>query len=70
MKGVMLGICPDVQFVDITHDIPPQSIVPVRSCNEIDAAPHAPVQITISASARGTFADKRAGQSLEVIAAP
>lgn len=27
MKGVMLGICPDAQLVDITHDIAPQSIV-------------------------------------------
>ena len=26
MKGVMLGICPDVQFVDITHDILPFSV--------------------------------------------
>ena len=26
MKGVMLGICPDVTFVDITHDIPPHDV--------------------------------------------
>jgi S-adenosylmethionine hydrolase len=26
MKGVMLGICPDLQLIDITHDIAPQSI--------------------------------------------
>jgi hypothetical protein len=26
MKGVMLSICPDVQFVDITHEIPPQDV--------------------------------------------
>jgi radical SAM superfamily enzyme YgiQ (UPF0313 family) len=49
--------------------LPPQSIVPVRSCNEIDAAPHAPVQITLP-SARGAFADKRIGHSLQVIGAP
>ena len=27
MKGVMLGICPDVSFVDITHDIPPHDVL-------------------------------------------
>ena len=27
MKGVMLGICPDVTFVDITHDIPAHDVV-------------------------------------------
>lgn len=26
MKGVILGICPDAQLIDITHDIPPQDI--------------------------------------------
>ncbi|MCG8346674.1 MAG: SAM-dependent chlorinase/fluorinase, partial [Chloroflexales bacterium] len=26
MKGVILGICPNAQLVDITHDIPPQDI--------------------------------------------
>jgi S-adenosylmethionine hydrolase len=26
MKGVALQICPDVQLVDITHDVPPQQI--------------------------------------------
>jgi S-adenosylmethionine hydrolase len=26
MKGVMLGICPDVTLVDITHDIPPHDV--------------------------------------------
>jgi S-adenosyl-L-methionine hydrolase (adenosine-forming) len=27
MKGVMLGICPDVSFVDLTHDIAPHDLV-------------------------------------------
>lgn len=27
MKGVILGICPSAQLVDITHDIPPQNIL-------------------------------------------
>lgn len=27
MKGVMLGICGEVTFVDITHDVPPQDIL-------------------------------------------
>ena len=27
MKGVMLGICPDVTFVDITHDIAPHDVM-------------------------------------------
>jgi S-adenosylmethionine hydrolase len=27
MKGVMLGICPDVTLVDITHDITPHDVV-------------------------------------------
>lgn len=27
MKGVILGLCPDAQIVDITHDIPPFDIV-------------------------------------------
>jgi S-adenosylmethionine hydrolase len=27
MKGVMLGICPDVTFVDITHDITPHDVL-------------------------------------------
>ena len=26
MKGVALGICPDITFVDITHDIPPHDV--------------------------------------------
>lgn len=26
MKGVMVGICPRIQFVDITHDIAPQAV--------------------------------------------
>jgi hypothetical protein len=27
MKGVMLGICPDVTLVDITHDVPPHDLL-------------------------------------------
>ena len=27
MKAVMLGISPDVRFVDISHEIPPQDIM-------------------------------------------
>jgi S-adenosyl-L-methionine hydrolase (adenosine-forming) len=27
MKGVVLGICPDANLVDITHDIPPHDVV-------------------------------------------
>lgn len=27
MKGVMLGICPDITLVDITHDIPPHDVM-------------------------------------------
>lgn len=27
MKGVVLGICPDVTLVDITHDIPPHDVM-------------------------------------------
>lgn len=27
MKGVMIGICPDVTFVDITHDITPHDVM-------------------------------------------
>src|SRR6478672_6237119 len=27
MKGVMIGICPDVTFVDITHEITPHDVV-------------------------------------------
>ena len=27
MKGVMLGICPDVTLVDITHDITPHDVL-------------------------------------------
>src|SRR6476661_5122574 len=27
MKGVMIGICPDVTFLDITHDITPHGVV-------------------------------------------
>ena len=27
MKGVALGICPDVTFVDISHDVPPHDIL-------------------------------------------
>src|SRR6476620_3401416 len=26
MKGVILGICPDVTLVDISHDIPPHDV--------------------------------------------
>ena len=31
MKGVMLGICPDVTLVDITHDIPPHDVLGGRA---------------------------------------
>ncbi|MCE1252965.1 MAG: S-adenosyl-l-methionine hydroxide adenosyltransferase family protein [Anaerolineae bacterium] len=27
MKGVIYGICPDANIVDLTHDIPPQSVM-------------------------------------------
>src|SRR6186713_1555078 len=27
MKGVALGICPDITFVDISHDVPPHDVV-------------------------------------------
>jgi S-adenosyl-L-methionine hydrolase (adenosine-forming) len=27
MKGVMLGLCPSLQLVDLTHSVPPQSVV-------------------------------------------
>jgi S-adenosylmethionine hydrolase len=27
MKGVMLGICPDVSLVDISHDVPPHDVL-------------------------------------------
>src|SRR5438105_7196982 len=27
MKGVALGICPDVTLVDITHDVPPHDVL-------------------------------------------
>src|SRR6266446_4328140 len=27
MKGVALGICPDVTFVDITHEVAPQDVL-------------------------------------------
>jgi S-adenosylmethionine hydrolase len=27
MKGVVLGLCPDVTFIDISHDIPPQDVL-------------------------------------------
>jgi S-adenosylmethionine hydrolase len=27
MKGVMLGICPDVTLVDISHDVPPHDVM-------------------------------------------
>ena len=27
MKGVILGICPDITLVDITHDIPPHDVL-------------------------------------------
>lgn len=27
MKGVVLGVCPDVTFVDISHDIPPHDVL-------------------------------------------
>ena len=36
MKGVMLGLCPDAQLVDISHGIPPQDIV--GAALELEAA--------------------------------
>src|SRR5947209_17181277 len=27
MKGVVLGLCPDVTLVDITHDVPPHDVL-------------------------------------------
>src|SRR5471032_3384020 len=36
MKGVMLGICPDVTLVDISHDVPPHDIL--ASALELAAA--------------------------------
>ena len=35
MKGVVLGICPDVTLVDITHDLPPHDIA--FAANELAA---------------------------------
>lgn len=41
MKGVILGICPDVTLLDITHDIPPQDIL--SGALELEAvAPYLP----------------------------
>lgn len=36
MKGVILGLCPDAQLVDITHEISPQNIL--AAAFELDAA--------------------------------
>lgn len=41
MKGVVLGICPEATFVDITHDIAPQDIVGGALALEV-AAPYFP----------------------------
>jgi S-adenosylmethionine hydrolase len=27
MKGVLLGICPDISLIDIAHDLPPHDIL-------------------------------------------
>lgn len=41
MKGVMLGICPDAAFIDISHEIPPQDIL--AGALELEAvAPYLP----------------------------
>lgn len=42
MKGVILGIAPDVRLVDLTHDIPPQDIAAAAYTLQI-AAPYFPV---------------------------
>jgi S-adenosylmethionine hydrolase len=36
MKGVALGICPSITFIDLTHDLPPFDIV--RAATELEAA--------------------------------
>ncbi len=41
MKGVVLGICPDVSLVDITHEIPPHDVM-AGSLELAAAAPYFP----------------------------
>ena len=41
MKGVALGICPDITFVDITHDCPPQDLQ-TGALELVAAYPHFP----------------------------
>src|SRR2546429_2683826 len=38
MKGVILGICPDVTLVDISHDVPPHDVL--AGALELAAAYH------------------------------
>jgi hypothetical protein len=41
MKGVMAGICPTAQFIDLTHDIDPQNVAAARFI-WLTAAPYFP----------------------------
>lgn len=46
MKGVVLGLCPDVTLLDITHDIPPQDIL--SGALELESvAPYLPAQTIV-----------------------
>ena len=41
MKGVIASICPEVQIIDLTHDIPPQNLWAARF-NLLNAVPYFP----------------------------
>jgi S-adenosylmethionine hydrolase len=64
MKGVMLGICPDATFIDITHDIPPQDIL--AGALELEAVtPFLPPATVVVAVVDPGVGSERRGIALE-----
>lgn len=49
MKGVMLQVCPQLQIVDLSHEIPPQDILSGRFCllSAVDYFPQGTIFVTV-----------------------
>jgi S-adenosylmethionine hydrolase len=64
MKGVMLGICPDAAFIDISHEIPPQDIL--AGALELEAvAPYLPAATVVVAVVDPGVGSARRGIAVE-----
>ncbi|MEQ1909535.1 MAG: SAM-dependent chlorinase/fluorinase [Vicinamibacterales bacterium] len=64
MKGVMLGICPDATFLDITHEIAPQDVL--EGALELEAvAPYLPPETVVVGVVDPGVGSRRRGVAIE-----